>query len=92
MHIEGKDIPGGNYLFQRFMMKNGENVIVNTYKIKSTKDGYEFYDSEKEMAEVIRRIELRRSKKRGLFALIWTVGSRFGLLYTIKMDIEEKVV
>ena len=89
MHIEGKDIPGGNYLFQRFMMKNGENVVVNTYKIKKTTDGYEFYDSKNEMSEEIRRIELHTSKKRGLFALIWKVGSRFGLLYTIKIDMEE---
>ena len=29
MHIEGKDLPQGRYLFQRYMTKNGEKVKVN---------------------------------------------------------------
>ncbi len=46
MHIEGKDLPQGKYLFQRYVMDNGSKVKVNTYKIERTTEGYEFYDSE----------------------------------------------
>ena len=46
MYIEGKDLPQGRYLFQRYLTQNGEKVKVNTYKIERTTEGYEFYDSE----------------------------------------------
>ena len=62
MHIEGKDLSQGRYLFHRYLTQNGERVIVNTYKIERTTDGYEFYDSEIKMADDIRRIEFKKNK------------------------------
>jgi len=62
MHIEGKDLPQGRYLFQRYLTQNGEKVKVNTYKIERTTDGYEFYDSETKIEDELRRIELKKSK------------------------------
>ena len=79
MHIEGKDLPQGRYLFQRYLTHNGEKVKVNTYKIERTTDGYEFYDSEIKMTDDIRRIEFKKNKR----ALIWIKGCRLGLLYLI---------
>jgi len=81
MHIEGKDLPQGRYLFQRYLTQNGEKVKVNTYKIERTTDGYEFYDSETKIEDELRRIELKKSK----LSLIWTKGSRLGLLYSIEI-------
>ncbi len=87
MHIEGKDLPQGRYLFQRYLTQNGEKVKVNTYKIERTTDGYEFYDSETKIEDELRRIELKKSK----LALIWAKGSRLGLLYSIEIpDASEK--
>jgi len=82
MNIEGKDLPQGKYLFQRYMIDNGSKVKVNTYKIESTIDGYKFYDSEKKIEDELRRIELKNNK----IALIWTKGSRLGLLYSIEIE------
>jgi len=84
MHIEGKDLPQGKYLFQRYVMDNGEKVKVNTYKIERTTEGYEFYDSETKIEDEIRRIELKKNK----LALIWSKGSRLGLLYSIEIPEE----
>jgi hypothetical protein len=84
MHIEGKDLPQGRYLFQRYLTRNGEKVKVNTYKIERTTDGYEFYDSETKIEDELRRIELKKSK----LALIWAKGSRLGLLYSIEIPEE----
>ena len=84
MNIEGKDLPQGKYLFQRYMIDNGSKVKVNTYKIESTIDGYKFYDSEKKIEDELRRIELKNNK----IALIWTKGSRLGLLYSIEIPEE----
>jgi len=84
MHIEGKDLPQGKYLFQRYVMDNGEKVKVNTYKIERTTEGYEFYDSETKIENEIRRIELKKNK----LALIWSKGSRLGLLYSIEIPEE----
>jgi hypothetical protein len=86
MHIEGKNLPQGKYLFHRYMTYNGEKVKVNTYKIERTTEDYRFYDSENKMEEEVRRIEL----KKGNIALIWTQGSRLGLLYTIEVDPGEE--
>jgi hypothetical protein len=84
MHIEGKDLPQGRYLFQRYLTQNGEKVKVNTYKIERTTEGYEFYDSETKIEDELRRIELKKSK----LALIWAKGSRLGLLYSIEIPKE----
>ena len=84
MHIDGKDLPQGKYLFQRYVMDNGSKVKVNTYKIERTTDGYEFYDSETKIEDELRRIELKKNK----LALIWTKGSRLGLLYSIEIPEE----
>lgn len=87
MHIEGKDLPQGKYLFQRYMMDNGEKVKVNTYKIERTTEGYKFYDSETKIEDELRRIELKKNK----IALIWSKGSRLGLLYSIEIPKEAEV-
>ena len=84
MYIEGKDLPQGRYLFQRYLTQNGEKVKVNTYKIERTTEGYEFYDSETKIEDELRRIELKKSK----LALIWAKGSRLGLLYSIEIPKE----
>jgi len=84
MHIEGKDLPQGKYLFQRYVMDNGSKVKVNTYKIERTTEGYEFYDSETKIEDELRRIELKKNK----LALIWSKGSRLGLLYSIEIPEE----
>lgn len=84
MHIEGKDLPLGRYLFQRYLTHNGEKVKVNTYKIERTTEGYEFYDSEAKIEEELRRIELKKNK----LALIWAKSSRLGLLYSIEIPEE----
>ena len=84
MHIEGKDLPQGKYLFQRYIMDNGSKVKVNTYKIERTTEGYEFYDSETKIEDELRRIELKNNK----MALIWAKGSRLGLLYSIEIPEE----
>ena len=84
MHIEGKDLPQGKYLFQRYVMDNGSKVKVNTYKIESTIDGYEFYDSETKIEDELRTIEFKNNK----IALIWIKGSRLGLLYSIEIPEE----
>jgi len=81
MHIEGKDLPLGRYLFHRYLTQNGEKVKVNTYKIERTTDGYEFYDSETKIEDELRRIELKKNK----LSLIWAKGSRLGLLYSIEI-------
>ena len=86
MHIEGKDLPQGKYLFQRYVMDNGEKVKVNTYKIERTTEGYEFYDSETKIEDELRRIELKKNN----LALIWSKGSRLGLLYSIEISTEEE--
>jgi len=85
MHIEGEDLPDGNYLFHRYVTWEGEKKLVNTYKIKKTAKGYEFYDSEKGIEKEIRRIEL----KKGNIALVWSCGSRLGLLYSIVLEPKE---
>jgi len=85
MHIEGKDLPQGKYLFQRYIMDNGSKVKVNTYKIERTTEGYEFYDSETKIEDELRTIELKNNK----IALIWAKGSRLGLLYSIEIPEEE---
>ena len=85
MHIEGKDLPQGKYLFQRYIMDNGSKVKVNTYKIERTTDGYEFYDSETKIEDELRTIEFKNNK----IALIWAKGSRLGLLYSIEIPEEE---
>jgi len=87
MYIEGKDLPQGRYLFQRYLTQNGEKVKVNTYKIERTTEGYEFYDSETKIEDELRRIELKKNK----LALIWTKGSRLGLLYSIEIP-EETIL
>lgn len=81
MHIEGKDLPLGRYLFHRYLTRNGEKVKVNTYKIERTTDGYEFYDSETKIEDELRRIELKKNK----LSLIWAKSSRLGLLYSIEI-------
>jgi len=86
MHIEGKDLSQGRYLFHRYLTRNGEKVIVNTYKIERTTDGYEFYDSEIKMEDDIRRMEFKKNKR----AFIWIKGSRIGLLYSIEIQ-EDKL-
>ena len=83
MHIEGKDLPPGKYLFHRYMTKNGEKIIVNTYKIKRTTEGYVFYNSTLQIEDEIRRIEFKKNN----IAFIWTKVSRFGLLYTIQINL-----
>lgn len=80
MHIQGKDLAQGKYLFHRYLTKNGEKVKVNTYKIEKT-DSYKFYDSETKIEDEIRRIEFKKKKQ----ALIWVKGSRLGLLYLIEI-------
>jgi len=87
MQIEGKDLPQGKYLFQRYLIQNGSKVKVNTFKIERTTDGYKFYDSETKIEDEIRRIELKKNK----IALIWSKGSRLGLLYSIEIPDEAEV-
>jgi hypothetical protein len=82
MHIQGKDLAQGKYLFHRYLTKNGEKVKVNTYKIERA-DSYKFYDSETKIEDEIRRIEFKKKER----ALIWVKGSRLGLLYIIYLKI-----
>ena len=60
MHVEGKDLPIGKYLFHRYLTFNGEKRKVNTYKIEKTTDGYKLYDSQNTIDDEIRRIELKK--------------------------------
>jgi len=85
MHIEGKDLPVGKYLFHRYLTFNGEKKKVNTYKIEKTIDGYKFYESPTVIDDEIRRIEL----KKNYMALIWSKHSRLGLLYSIETPSDD---
>ena len=85
MHVEGKDLPIGKYLFNRYLTYNGEKQKVNTYKIEKTTDGYTFYESPKTIDDEIRRIEI----KKNYMALIWSKHSRLGLLYSIEIPNDE---
>ncbi len=85
MHVEGKDLPVGKYLFHRYLTYNGEKKKVNTYKIEKTTDGYKFYESPTVIDDEIRRMEL----KKNYMALIWSKHSRLGLLYSIETPSDE---
>ncbi len=85
MHIEGKDLPVGKYLFHRYLTFNGKKKKVNTYKIDKTIDGYKFYESPTIIDDEIRRMEI----KKNYMALIWSKHSRLGLLYSIEIPNDE---
>ena len=85
MHVEGKDLPVGKYLFHRYLTYNGEKQKVNTYKIEKTIDGYKFYESPTIIDDEIRRMEI----KKNYMALIWSKHSRLGLLYSIEIPNDE---
>ena len=84
--VLGKDLPIGKYNFIRYMTLNGEKIKKNTYHIEKTKDSYVLFNSDLNIDDVIRRIELR---KKGGLALMWSTKSRLGLLYTIENYVEE---
>ena len=63
MHVEGKDLPVGKYLFHRYLTYNGEKQKVNTYKIEKTTDGYKFYESPTIIDDEIRRMEIKKNYK-----------------------------
>ena len=84
--VQGKDLPIGKYNFIRYMTLNGEKIKKNTYHIEKTKDSYVLFNSDLNIDDEIRRIELR---KKGGLALMWSTKSRLGLLYTIENYVEE---
>ena len=84
--VLGKDLHIGKYNFIRYMTLNGEKIKKNTYHIEKTKDGYVLFNSDLNIDDEIRRIELR---KKGVLALMWSTKSRLGLLYTIENYVEE---